>query len=176
MPKPVKLTSTSYVVLGLVAGCDGMTSYEMKQLVASSIGYFWPFPHSQLYAEPHRLAEAGLLSEEAEAGGRRRTTYRVTARGRAALTAWLAQPTAEPTVIRDLGLLKLFFGALASPDERRALAEEQHDAHRQRLQDYQALRDQVAPLAGPSSLATLEMGLRFEQLAVDFWAEQLDAG
>ena len=83
----------------------------MKQLVASSIGYFWPFPHSQLYAEPHRLAEAGLLTEEAETGGRRRTTYRVTGRGRAALSAWLAQPTAEPTVIRDLGLLKLFFGA-----------------------------------------------------------------
>ena len=74
----INLTPTSYVVLGLVAERDGLTSYELKQHVAQSIGYFWPFPHSQLYAEPHRLAEAGLLTETTEASGRRRTTYRVT--------------------------------------------------------------------------------------------------
>ena len=38
------------------------------------------------------------------------------------------------------------------------------------------LREQVAALATPWSLATLELGLRFEQLAVDFWAEQMAGG
>lgn len=174
MPSPPNLTSTSYVVLGLVAGCDGMTSYEMKQLVACSIGYFWPFPHSQLYAEPHRLVHAGLLTEETEPGGRRRTTYRITARGRRALADWLAVPSTEPTEIRDLGLLKLFFSAQAGPDQRAALADVQHKAHLERLREYQELREQVGPLATPEALATLEMGMRFEQLAVAFWAEQTD--
>ena len=175
MAPPIKLTPTSYVVLGLVADCNGLTSYELKQRVAQSVGYFWPFPHSQLYAEPHRLAEAGLLNETTEPEGRRRTTYRLTDRGRRALAAWLAEPTADPTVIRDLGLLKLFFGGETGREERRALAAEQHQAHLVRLAEYQALREQVADLATPWALATLEMGLRFEHLAVDFWAEQLAA-
>ena len=53
------LTPTSYVVLGLVGAFGPCTSYDMKRFVSVSIGYFWPFPHSQLYAEPARLAQLG---------------------------------------------------------------------------------------------------------------------
>lgn len=176
MLSPPNLTSTSYVVLGLVAGCDGMTSYEMKQLVACSIGYFWPFPHSQLYAEPHRLVQAGLLTGETEEGGRRRTTYRITARGRRELADWLAVPSTEPTEIRDLGLLKLYFSEQGGPGQRAALAEAQHKAHLEHLRDYEELSEQVASLATPAALATLEMGMRFERLAVAFWDEQRGEG
>ena len=49
-------------------------------------------------------------------------------------------------------------------------------AHQARLREYQQLREQVAELATPWALATLELGLRFEQLASDFWAEQLAGG
>ena len=66
--------------------------YDMKQFVARSIGYFWSFPHSQLYAEPVRLAAAGLLTEEVEQGGRKRRTYRLARTGRKALERWLAEP------------------------------------------------------------------------------------
>jgi len=44
------------------------TPYDLKRFVQLSVGNFWPFPHTQLYAEPARLAEAGLLEET----GRRR--------------------------------------------------------------------------------------------------------
>ena len=54
----VHLTPTSYVVLGLVSRMQPVTSYEMKRRVGISIGHFWPFPHSQLYAEPTRLVQA----------------------------------------------------------------------------------------------------------------------
>ena len=50
--KPPSLTPTSYLVLGLVARQGECTSYDMKRTVSGSIGYFWTFPHSQLYAEP----------------------------------------------------------------------------------------------------------------------------
>ena len=45
--------------------------YDLKRFVQLSVGHFWPFPHTQLYAEPARLAEAGLLEETREetAGG-----------------------------------------------------------------------------------------------------------
>src|SRR5438132_12953587 len=90
------LSPVSYLVLGLVAKRGSATPYELKADVAKSIGYFWSFPHSQLYAEPARLARAGLLAEEREQGGRRRRTYSATHAGREALAAWLAEPTGEP--------------------------------------------------------------------------------
>ncbi len=74
----ISLNPVSYVVLGFAARESPVTSYDLKQMVASSVGYFWPFPHSQLYAEPARLASAGLLDEEVEDHGRRRRLYRIT--------------------------------------------------------------------------------------------------
>ena len=172
MAARINLTTTSYVVLGLVGCMEPVTSYEMKQHVAHSVGYFWPFPHSQLYAEPARLAGAKLLVEEVEPRGRRRRSYRMTPAGRRALEAWLADPSAEPTEIRDQGLLKLFFGSQTGADERRALAAAQEAAHRRREAEYQHLHEQVAEVATPHELATLSMGLQFERLAVEFWAGQ----
>src|SRR3954469_15254102 len=121
MTKRPTLTPTSYLVLGLVAREGECTSYDMKIMVSRSIGYFWTFPHSQLYAEPARHAEIGLLAEEQEAGGRKRRTYRLTDPGRDALRSWLAEPTDEPTEIRDLAVLKLFFGSEAEESQIREL-------------------------------------------------------
>ena len=166
-----KLTTTSYVVLGLVAAREPVTSYEMKRCVATSIGYFWPFPHSQLYAEPNRLTASGLLASETEATGRRRRRYRMTPAGTAALRAWLSEPAGEPTEIRDLGMLKLFFGTLAGPGAVAALADEQRAAHERRRDDYARLHTAVSATAEPWELATIEVGLRFETMASTFWAE-----
>ena len=65
----IQLTQTSYVVLGLVDQAGEATPYDLKQIVAATIGNFFSIPHSQLYAEPERLAKAGYLSERARAGG-----------------------------------------------------------------------------------------------------------
>ena len=160
----------SYVVLGFAAGQSQVTSYDLKQMVAGSVGYFWPFPHSQLYAEPARLATAGLLDEEVEARGRRRRLYRITQAGRAALRAWIEEPTPDNTEVRDLGLLKLFFAASGSADDVAALADEQRTVHERMLAEYDALHDAIHDQAGQWELATLELGRRFEQMTIDFWA------
>jgi PadR family transcriptional regulator AphA len=172
----VNLTTVSYVVLGLVSCAEPVTSYDMKRLVAVSIGNFWPFPHSQLYAEPVRLAAAGLLGVEAEETGRKRRRYRLTPQGRQALRRWLAEPTSDPTEIRDHGLLKLFFGDQGSAEDLVALAKAQHEAHQTRRDGYAALHASISSSVTPWSLAALEMGLRFEQLAVEFWAEVAAGG
>jgi DNA-binding PadR family transcriptional regulator len=165
------LTTTSYVVLGLVAAGGPITSYEMKRGVAQSIGYFWHFPHSQLYAEPARLAGLGLLDEDAEETGRKRRRYRITPAGRQALAEWLGEAATEPTELRDLGLLKLFFGGLAPPTDLAALADEQRRAHERRHREYEKLHAAVYATATPWQLATLEVGLRYEQMASEFWTE-----
>ena len=166
MTEEPSLTPTSYLVLGLVGREDACTSYDLKRMVSHSIGYFWTFPHSQLYAEPVRLVSLGLLSEEQEEAGRKRRVYRLTDAGRAALQAWLAEPTDEPTEIRDLATLKLFFGAQAAPDQVRALALQATAAHRRRLAEYEAIAERDIEV---HERATLELGLNFERTAIAYW-------
>ncbi len=76
MSTQLRAGPVSYLVLGIVAVRGPSTSYDLKRFVQLSIGHFWPFPHTQLYAEPARLAEAGLLEETQEESGRRRGSTR----------------------------------------------------------------------------------------------------
>ena len=170
------LTPTSYLVLGLVGQFGPCTSYDMKAAVAASIGYFWTFPHSQLYAEPARLAKHGLLIEEQEVTGRRRRTFVLTDRGRAALRAWLSEPTDLPTEIRDLALLKLFFGSQAGADEVAQLAVAASAGHRARLSEYEAIAESVPADVDRHQLATLALGIRYERASLAFWETLAEAG
>jgi DNA-binding PadR family transcriptional regulator len=163
------LTPTSYLVLGLVGHTGSCTSYEMKAQVAASIGAFWSFPHSQLYAEPMRLVALGLLEEQSETTGRRRRTYRLTDTGRASLAAWLTDVTATGTEIRDLALLKLFFASQAEPAGVLALAQAQLVDHRARLAAYESMQSSTGAGADRHQLLTLSMGVRYERMSIDFW-------
>ena len=130
MSTEVRLGPVSYLVLGIIAMRGPSTPYDLKRMVQLSVGNFWPFPHTQLYDEPKRLAEAGLLEETREETGRRRRHYAITDAGRRRLAEWLTEPVSTPTEYRDLGLLKLFFAELAEPGDVLALAHEQAAAQR----------------------------------------------
>jgi DNA-binding PadR family transcriptional regulator len=157
------LTPTSYVVLGLVGAFGPCTSYDMKRSVAVSIGYFWSFPHSQLYAEPARLVELGLLSEERESTGRKRRLYALTSAGRRALRTWLAEPTDEPTEIRDLAILKLFFGW---PSTRRSRATTTSSRTNERRSRWGCATSGLPSRSGTSSHATDDSAVsRYGRLA-----------
>jgi PadR family transcriptional regulator, regulatory protein AphA len=164
MQGDLRLTPTSYIVLGLVEQAGSATPYELKQRVARSVGNFWSLQHAQLYSEPARLAGAGYLSERRERGGRRRRHYSLTAAGRWALAEWRAEPTGELSELRDLGLLKLFLGADPGP-----LARAQLEAHRERLAGYERLKaaDTGAEPRGP--WLALESGIGHEREWVSFW-------
>lgn len=161
----LQLTPVSYVVLGLVSQ-GATTSYDMKQKAARSVGYFWNFPHSQLYAEPPRLVHLGLLAERQEEGGRRRRVYTLTPAGRRALDDWLREPTSEPAQIRDTGLLKLFFGDGMTPNEVAALARAQEQAHLAQLEVYEAIEHAVT---NPHHAAVVRAGVLHERTFVEFW-------
>jgi PadR family transcriptional regulator, regulatory protein AphA len=109
-----QLSPTAYVILGMLSWRP-MSGYDIKTLVDSSTRFFWAASYGQIYPELRRLADAGLVRARAGGdGGRRRTPYSLTASGRKALAAWLAQPP-HGFETRDEGLLKLFF-ASAAPD------------------------------------------------------------
>lgn len=164
------LTPTSYLVLGLVGHLGEPTSYDLKKAVAGTIGGFWSVPHSQLYAEPIRLAALGLLREEQEPSGRRRRTYALTDAGRAELDSWLAMPTDEGTELRDLALLKLYFGGQAGPGSVQRVAERAATVHRKRLAAYEALVASPPANADVHQLAILALAARYEEEAAGFWS------
>jgi DNA-binding PadR family transcriptional regulator len=161
------------VVLGLLDAFGPSTSYDLERAAAGSVGCFWSFPRSQLYSEPARLAALGLLSEHRESTGRRRRTFTLAAAGHDALRAWLAEATEAGTEIRDLGLLKLFFGAAADSEQVTANARTQAVSHRRQLAVYEQLaaQDMEVHQRGP-----LRLGLTYERAAVAFWDELAGEG
>lgn len=172
--EPVRLGEVSYVVLGLlcVEGAPA-TPYDLRQWVGQSVGYFWSFPDSQLYAETKRLAAAGLLDEQVEEGGRRRRFYTPTAAGVAALRAWLGDPATREVELRDEGLLKLFFAdAATSRDDVEGLARAELGKHRHRLAVYEEIESRLSEGERTGVVgATLRRGRYAQEAAVRFWAE-----
>jgi PadR family transcriptional regulator, regulatory protein AphA len=165
----LRLTETSYIVLGLLEQLEPATPYDLKRMAQSSTVNFWSVPHTQLYTECGRLAQEGLLSEQREQSGRRRRIYRLTRRGREQLEAWRSEPTGELEEVRDAGTLKLFFGG----DPAR-LAAVQLEAHRSQLRDYEQLRAEAADWPRGWKLA-LEAGIGHEREFIRFWS-RLDLG
>jgi DNA-binding PadR family transcriptional regulator len=172
MSTELRVSPVSYVVLGIVALRGPSTSYDLKRFVQLTVGHFWPFPHTQLYAEPARLAEAGLLEETQEEGGRRRRHYTITDAGRALLEEWLGEPATSPMEYRDLGLLKLFFSELKDADSVQELARQQVVAQRGQLDEYEAILERFRDRPELSRrLLSLKLGTRMARAALEFWEE-----
>lgn len=174
-----QLTSTSYLVLGLLAREGPSTPYELKRHVAATLGHFWSFPHTLLYGEPARLAGLGLLTERREPDGRRRRVFTITKAGRVALLEWLSRPSHQPTELRDPGLLQLFLADLGPPAVRLTIAATQLAIHRSKLAEYEAQR--VEPGGSRDATRgqrtaerwhgeTVRMGQLYERAAVHFWS------
>ncbi|MFG2888020.1 PadR family transcriptional regulator [Streptomyces sp. NPDC048248] len=166
----LRLSTTSYVVLGMVAMRGPSTPYDLKRAIGRSVGYFWNFPHAQLYSEPKRLEEAGLLELHEEDTGRRRKIYTITETGQAALRDWLAEPVKEHFELRDVAEIKLFFNELAGPEDVARLAREQVEQHERRIAEYEEMQrryGQIEEVAG--RMITLELGLGMEYAALEFW-------
>ena len=164
-----RLTDTSYAVMGMLDLFEPATPYQLKQIAQVSIFHFWSIPHTQLYTECGRLAEAGLLEERREERGRRRRVYRLSAAGRKALRAWRDDPETELYELRDPGLLKLFCGA-----DPASLADAQLERHQRRLHSYEELLAKTDMSEGVR--LSLESGIGHEREYVRFWSRVRDRG
>jgi len=162
----IRLTPTSYIVLGLLELAGESTPYGLKQLAAGSVGHFWTLQHAQLYTEPERLAAGGYVTRTREDGGRRRKLYSITDRGREALEEWRGDPATDRAELREPSLLKLFFGA-----DPKQLAAGQISAHRAKLTEYEAIRDGMPASVAEGPRQALDMGIRYEREMVRFWEE-----
>jgi PadR family transcriptional regulator, regulatory protein AphA len=165
MSSEIRLTPTSYIVLGLIEWSGEATPYDLKQTVGAGLGNFWSLQHAQLYSEPERLAAAGYLQERREDSGRRRKHYAITDKGREALRLWVAETTEKLTEPRDLALLKVFFGA-----DPGTMAAVQAPAHERKLAEYEELKSNVGHELPPGPRIALEAGIEIERNWAQFWA------
>ena len=134
-----KATTTSYVILGLLA-LRSWSTYELTQQMQRSIRYYWPRAESHIYEEPKKLVALGWAESTREYVGRRpRNVYRITESGRAELRRWLAQPGTMPLVEFE-GLVKVLFAEQGRKDELLATL---HSIRR----EAEAARDHHAALA-----------------------------
>jgi DNA-binding PadR family transcriptional regulator len=103
--------------------------------------------------------------------GRRRRHYRITPEGERALAAWLAEPTSDIPQVRSLGLLKLYFGQLADPEDLVALARAQQAMHRERQDFLGAMLERLRARGRPWQLAVGRLMRDAERAMIDNWAQ-----
>jgi PadR family transcriptional regulator, regulatory protein AphA len=168
------LTPVGEVVLGMIATFGPMTSYQLEQRIPQTVGAFWQFPHSQLYAEPRKLVADGLLTEQSEPEGRRRRVYTLTDDGELAVRTWLTELEHGRSETRDPGLLKLFFADLLSAGDVRRLAESQARVQRNRERGLMLRKQQPHDEFGSHMLMTLELGIRHARMFAQFWEDLAD--
>jgi DNA-binding PadR family transcriptional regulator len=168
----IRLSPTSYVILGCISLFGGeATPYAIKRLVSDTIARFDPYSHSQLYAEPDRLAEAGYLTLRREEQGRRRKIYRLTRKGRGALSEWRAEPVREHFELHDPAVLKLFFGA-----DPRMIAEGQIETLGEELRRAEVRKRHWEPVAPEGPRLAADWGIAVRRAVLAFWSELAERG
>jgi PadR family transcriptional regulator, regulatory protein AphA len=162
MSSASRLTTTSYAILGLLA-IRSWSTYELTQQMDRSLGRIWPRATSKLYEEPKKLVKHGYATARRDRVGRRpRTVYAITAEGRRALSAWLAEPAPGPTLESEQ-VLKVFFADHGTRDDALATVAAARSWAEDRNADNRAVGAAYLAGAGPfqDRLATNVITARF---------------
>lgn len=125
------LTSTSYVILGLLC-VRPWSAYELVQQMERGWQDVWPRAGRGIYNEPKKLVEHDYATARVErTGGRRRTVYAATEDGHRAFSHWLGKPSAPPAFEAE-ALVRVLFADHGSLAQLRAAIAELRDHARSR--------------------------------------------
>lgn len=166
-----ELTTASYLVLGILDMAGPASAYDVKQFSTTFVAPFWSLPHTQVYLQCKRLVELGLLEQQDDDDPRGRKELAITDAGRLELDQWRSEPTTGTVTARDLSVLKNFFGGPSAQ-----IAAEQVARHQTKLDGYREWRAEHGANFDDGQSAALELGLRYEELMVDYWQGILDRG
>ncbi|UGY90297.1 PadR family transcriptional regulator [Streptomyces gobiensis] len=115
------------------------SGYELARRFDRSIGYFWTATHQQIYRVLKRLEGDRWIDvrDVAQEGRPDKKVYSVAGPGRAALSAWLAEPV-EPESIRHDLAVKIRGAAFDDPAALITEVERHRETHADRLARYLA--------------------------------------
>lgn len=151
-----KRTTTSYLVLGLLAGRD-WTAYELGVQLGRGMDVLWARATRQLYNVPKQLVTDGLASSRKEVispskrlvpGARKRTVYSITEEGRVALREWHTTDAAPPALEFE-GMIRLMFPDGATIEEFRRNLEVMIEQAQQSRQIFVAHAEALVEVAEP---------------------------
>jgi DNA-binding PadR family transcriptional regulator len=129
-----RLSTVGFGILGLLA-LRPFSAYELAQQIHRGLRYMQPASERNLYAEPKRLAAAGLVRMRREQVGRRsRTIYEITPAGRGALRRQLATPPPPPQLEFE-ALQRLIFADQGSKHDLLAALDTTSEQVQQLLED-----------------------------------------
>jgi DNA-binding PadR family transcriptional regulator len=168
-----RLPATAYVVLGLVS-VRPAAGHELAGFAGRSVGNFFPLTRSHIYLELDRLCRLGLL-DATEVKQERLPTkrvYEITAAGAETLRRWLEDVDPPAERMRNLFLVRVFFGDRMTPARMASLLDEYAAAAR-------INRDRLAVLVErlserPEAVfrrSTAMFGVRQEQAKLDWVAD-----
>jgi len=165
------LTPGSYALLGSLAVKGPQTPYQLKRLTQEPLGYVWSFSHAQIYAESARLAEAGLVDEVREEESRRRRVLSITDDGLTALRGWIAEPSNSGREVRDVGMMKLFFSEVVTPEDMRVMIQHHLEVHQDWLGYYEGRKGRHGQRSDLGNRPiTADMAILAEEAAIEFWS------
>jgi len=148
------LRATSYAVLGLLSFGQELSGFDMKRWADWSLKFFyWAPSFSQIYGELHKLEELGLVASrldenknvQRKRGEREKRVYRITTDGERAVSAWTAEATPEPAMLKHGIMLRAWLGHTADPAKLREMVL----AHRAQSERMRVLAQDHAEGAAP---------------------------
>lgn len=157
----------AYAILASLLDCPS-SGYELNKTFESSVGCFWKASHQQIYRELGKLEEQAWVDVELIAQRDRpdKKLYRVTAAGKQALMAWIAQPNSITPIKEEL-LVKVFVGNLVPPAQICQAIADHRQHYEALLATYQQVeanyfaRLEVWSVADTFRHLTLRRGIRY---------------
>lgn len=132
---------TELAVLGALS-TGPMTGYEVRAVIAETLGHFWHESFGQIYPALDALERAGHVRRTGRGAGSRRVAE-ITPSGRHRLRELLAEPVASPPP-RNGTLLRLFFGTELPPGDARSLVDDAARRAEEALAGFAAVRAEVS--------------------------------
>jgi DNA-binding PadR family transcriptional regulator len=163
------------VLLGLLT-IEPMSGYDLGQNIRGSVGHFWNESYGQIYPNLKKLEAGGFVTSERERqkGKPDRHVYSIAKKGRERLALWLAVAP-QPEIPRNELLLKLFFGAQASPEIAIQQVESMVESESSALREFKRIEEQLSKGKQYPDAPYWRMTLRFGQLELKAhlrWGEE----
>ena len=149
---------------------DGpLTGWDLLQQVEGGLSRFWNITPSHVYRELQTLEARGLV-KAGPPEARERRPFTITAAGKRAFKAWIAQEPGSEQMRFPL-LVTLWFGRHLDPDTLNGFLAASRREHEQRLHLYRSVAKGIAP-DDPHTGAMVAFGIAYEQ-AVLGWLDGL---
>ncbi len=163
------------VLLGFLMR-SSMSGYDLRKAFAMSFSFFSGLSYGSIYPSLKKMESRGLISKHVDIrdGAPNRKVYTITEAGKRVFLDTLRSPFV-PEQPRSAFLMRLFFFANLSREEREAIALAQIDSIERLRKELESVRPGVEARADRFQHLCFQIGLRyFENMARDL-AEVIEA-